>query len=150
MNFMMTQLLAEVTQPTDMVSLTSLGTFILGVGGMILTYFKRNEIKGLGAKEERQRSVTINDPIPKVRTQEEPEYVTSETLNSHLARIDKSIGEIKHGQEVERGVARVALSNVHARLDKVIENQAVSRGELTQINLNVQRLLNRTETKPRA
>ena len=143
---MITQMLAE-TPVNDTVSLGALGAFLVAVGGMVITYLKRNELKSQGAKEERQRSVTITDPIPKVRTQEEPEYVTNETLNGHLTRLDASIREIKETQVAERGVARQAQSNVHQRLDKVMENQALSRGELSQISLNVQRLLDRTDGK---
>lgn len=104
----------------------------------------------LGKKVSDHRRVSINDPIPKIRTQEEPEFVTNDVLNGHLTRIDGSIREMKAAQETERAIARTANGTIHARLDKVMENQAMSRGELTQINLNVQRLLNRTDTKPRA
>ena len=126
------------------------GNWIIGMIGALFTGAALLLGKHQGKKQEQDRKVTINDPIPKVRTQEEPEYVTNEILNGHLARIDGSIREIKQAQDSERGVARTAISNVHSRLDKVIENQGVSRGELTQINLNVQRLLNRTDSKPRA
>lgn len=121
---MMMHLLAavgDVNAPNDMVSLTALGTFILGVGGMVLTYFKRNEIKGKGAEEERQRSVSIADQPVHVSTEERPQWVTRQTFDEHVQRMEASIEEIKDSLDGERGIARVANGNLHKRLDAMSE-----------------------------
>lgn len=122
---MILHLLAEAvaTPPSDMVSLTSLGTFILGVGGMILTYFKRDSIKAQGRKEESERAVTLKTPVPQldVTTREHPEFVTHGQLDSHIKRFDSALDEIKDALDGERGIARMANGKIHQRIDALSE-----------------------------
>lgn len=125
------------------------GNWIIAVIGALgsafaLFYGKRQGIK------EAANSITIASPVPKidVTTKEHPDFVTHNQLNGHLERIEDTFNDIKKSLDNERTVARTANGNLHQRIDKVIENQAESRGELKQINLNVQRLLNRSEGKP--
>lgn len=145
----MTQYLAEVAADKgDMVSLASLTAFLTGIGGLVLTFLRRNQLKDQGRKEEQERKVTIDHQPLKFAT--ESPAATEDDLSALKREIETRFGKIEHAMSEERSIARTANSNIHARLDKVMENQATSRGELTQINLNVQRLLNRTDAKPRA
>jgi hypothetical protein len=147
---MMMHLLAETAAAPD--TLIS-GNWIIGVIGALATAAALILGKLQGRKQgmqEATNNVTIQTPVPKfdVNTREEPEFVTHSQLNGHLGRIEDTFEEIKAALNSERGIARLANSNIHARLDKVMENQAESRGELKQINLNVQRLLNQGGNKP--
>lgn len=96
----------------------------------------------------RNAHVTIHDPLPTVHTKEQVELATTCDLRDHISRVDKTFAEIWQTLNNERTIAREAQDKVNARLDKVMDNQALSRGELNQINLNVQRLLDRNDSKP--
>ena len=100
------------------------------------------------AEALKRAHVTISSPLPTVHTKEKVELATTFDLRSHIDRTDKCFAEIRETFQNERTIAREAQGKVHARLDKVMDNQALSRGELNQINLNVQRLLDRGESKP--
>lgn len=117
-------------------------TFVLGVIGAVMGPKLKKQWKEEALKEAH---VTIRTPVPTIHTKEEVELVTQDELNGHLIRIESNFREIQKALAKERDIARQAQSNVHARLDKMMENQAESRGELNQINLNVQRLLDHTK-----
>lgn len=68
---------------------------------------------------------------------------TVDQVNELESRIEAELTGIKTALKEERSIARVAQGNLHARLDKVMEAQAEARGELKQINQNVERLLER-------
>ena len=122
MNFMMLNMLAETASgPNDMVSLGALGTFILGIGGMIITWLKRNDLKTQGAKEQQERSVSISDQPVHVSTEERPQWVTKQTFDAHVQRMESSIEEIKEALDGERGIARLANGNLHKRIDAMSE-----------------------------
>jgi hypothetical protein len=84
-----------------------------------------------------------------INTREHVELVTKAQLDERMEALENDIHEIKTALSKERDTARDSLGKVHARLDKVMENQANSRGELNQISLNVQRLLDITTKPPR-
>jgi len=123
MNLIMTQLLAETAAaaPNDMVSLGALGTFALAIGGMIITWLKRADLKQQGAKEEQERSVSIAGQPVHVSTEERPEWVTKRTLDDHIQRLEHSIDEIKDSLNGERGIARTENGNLHKRIDAMSE-----------------------------
>jgi hypothetical protein len=78
--------------------------------------------KAAGKSEvEHSRDVTIKAPVPTVRTHEEPEYVTMEIFNGHLARIETSFTKIEEALDSERGIARLANGNIHKRIDALSE-----------------------------
>jgi hypothetical protein len=122
---MMLPLLADAATapPNDMVSLGALGTFILGIGSIILTYFKRDSIKAQGRKEESERTVSLKTPVPQldVTTREHPEFVTHQQLDGHLQRIEATFSEIKEALDGERGIARTANGKIHQRIDALSE-----------------------------
>ena len=121
---MIVYLLAEVTPPAnDTVSLTAIGTFIVGVGGMILTYLNRASIKAQGRKEESERTVSLKSPVPQldVTTREHPDFVTHGQLDSHIKRFDAALDEIKESLDGERGIARTANGKIHQRIDALSE-----------------------------
>lgn len=139
-------MLAEV-EPDQMIS----GKWIIAVIGALAT--AASLVIGK-AREKQAHERGLRDGRTKVEvegslhTKEHVELVTKGQLDEHLERIEGNFKEIKHSLDSERGVAREALRRTHERLDTVMDNQAVSRGELKQINLNVQRLLDRTDGKP--
>lgn len=116
-------LLAEAVPANDTVSLTALGTFIVGVGGMILTYLNRVSIKAQGRKEESERTVSLKTPVPQldVTTREHPEFVTHDQLDRHIKRVDSALDEIKEALDGERGIARTANGKIHQRIDTLSE-----------------------------
>lgn len=115
---MMMQMLAETGAADPMIS----GAFVLKIigaifSGVVLLLGGRH----LGKKEERQNNVTIKDQPVNVRTHTDPEYVTTDTMNGHLVRIDDAIAEIKEVLDGERTIARTANGNIHKRLDALSE-----------------------------
>lgn len=55
-------------------------------------------------------------------------------VNGRFDRIETQISE-------ERSTARIAIGNVHKRIDTVVENTSEIKGELKQVNANLGRLL---------
>lgn len=138
---MMMYLAEAISQTSELTTILPwVTTFVLGVIGAVATPALKKRWK---EEALRDAHVTISTPVPTIHTKEEVELVTQDELNGHLIRIEANFREIKDALAKERDVARTAQSNVHSRLDEVMENQAESRGELKQINLNVQRLLDR-------
>lgn len=62
-----------------------------------------------------------------------------------LAELEtRIVGELKKFETAlltERSVARTANGNLHARIDKTVESMAEMKGELHQINANLNRLV---------
>lgn len=62
-----------------------------------------------------------------------------------LAELEtRIVGELKKFETAlltERSVARAANGNLHARIDKTVESMAEMKGELHQINANLNRLV---------
>lgn len=134
------QLLAEVAAKAEpMIPGNWLTAFVVAVIGAGAAAWARMSGRKQGAKEA--RAVILQSPVPTIRTQEEPEYVTNDTLNRHLERIDGSIREIKHAQDSERGVARDALGKIHMRLDVQSKVTATLQGSVEEVGKNVGRLL---------
>lgn len=133
MNFMMIEILGQATS-THFTS-EQVG-FVIGA---ILTALAGGGFIGKKVQESKEVKITPN-PLPvslvnKLATKEEVEEV-EQRLGSH-------IDEIKVAMSEERSIARTAQGKTHARIDKVAENLAEMRGELRQINSNLERLLNR-------
>jgi hypothetical protein len=140
---MILELLATATPPADpMIS----GNWIIAVIGALSTAAALILGKIQGRKEiETGREVTIKKPVPTVRTQEEPEFVTMGVFNGHLQRIENSFDEIKEALDSERGTARIAQGNIHKRIDALSEKlgEKLSRLEGTSgaVKETVDRLL---------
>ncbi len=101
-----------------------IGAIFTGAALVLGRYWGRKE----AASEE--RSVTFKPPVPTVRTQEEPEFVTMNVFNGHLLRIETNFEEIKEALDSERGIARLANGNIHKRIDALSEKMGERLGNL--------------------
>ncbi len=119
---MIPQLLADAA-PDPMIS----GNWIIAVIGAIAAAVSLFIGKKVG-KDSATRDITIRPPVPTVRTQEEPEYVTLEIFNGHLARIEGSFAKIEQALDSERGIARLANGNIHKRIDALSEKMGERLG----------------------
>lgn len=114
----MLTLIAQTAPPDSNIS----GTAVVGIIGAITTLVVGiiGKLKLDQVKSE-SRDVTLKPPVPTVRTQEEPEFVTMAVFNGHLKRIEESIAGIETALESERGIARTANGNIHHRIDALSE-----------------------------
>jgi hypothetical protein len=103
-----------------MVSGNFITALVVALIGAAATAYARISGKKQGL-EEATNNVTIQSPVPTVRTKEEPEYVTMASFNGHLKRIEESIAGIESALENERGIARTANGNIHHRIDALSE-----------------------------
>jgi len=127
------------------------GELLLALIGAIATAYVTIRSKTLqkqALERGRKEGATQVEVQGDINTREHVELVTKAQLDERMQALEDDIHEIKNALSKERDTARDSLGKVHARLDKVMENQANSRGELNQISLNVQRLLD-INTKPR-
>jgi hypothetical protein len=95
--------------------LKAIAAIFTGAALVLGRYWGRKE----AASESRE--VSFKPPVPTVRTQEEPEFVTMEAFNGHLRRIEGSIMKIEEALDSERGIARTANGNIHKRIDALSE-----------------------------
>ncbi len=110
-------LFANLTPPDTMIS----GDWMLKLVAALFTGAALVLGRYWGKREAVQQDVTLKSPVPTVRTQEEPEFVTMGTFNGHLKRIEESISAIEAALESERGIARTANGNIHHRIDALSE-----------------------------
>ena len=75
-----------------------------------------------GVQRGRERTSTrIEDQPVHVETEERPQWITKQTLDEHIGRLETAIEDIKTSLEGERGIARTANGNVHKRIDALSE-----------------------------
>ena len=98
---------------------------------------------------------TLKPPVPTVTIKTEPVWASREELAKvqHELKelrtdVDHKLDRLLEGQAERADVARTALGKVHKRLDDNTEDLALVRGELTQVNQNVGRLLDIALKKP--
>lgn len=108
---------APVPTPDPMIS----GNWLIAVIGALASAGALFWGKRQGKKEAQETEVTLKQPVPTVRTQEEPEFVTMAEFNGHLRRIEHTFTEIKEALDSERGIARTANGNIHKRIDAMSE-----------------------------
>jgi hypothetical protein len=121
---------------------------ITAAGGIWLSY-KRGQANP-------SHETTIKSPVPTVTVRNEPRWATHDELAAVAndmadlrEDVDKKLDKLLAGQAEERRVAREALGKVHSRSDANAVALAELKGEMGQINANVQRLLTlATNTKP--
>jgi hypothetical protein len=86
----------------------------------------------------------------KTRTQVEPNplpvslvaaLATKEELQALEARLTHELKKLETALVGERGVARTANGNLHARIDKTSEGLAAVQATMTQINANLNRMM---------
>jgi hypothetical protein len=97
------------------------GNWIIAVIGALASAAAMFWGKKQGKREAQETEVTLKPPVPTVRTQEEPEFVTMGEFNGHLKRIEYTFTEIKEALDSERGIARTANGNIHKRIDAMSE-----------------------------
>lgn len=122
---------------------------ITALGGIWLSY-KRGQANP-------NSETTIKSPVPEVTVRQATNYASQEELaglrhevEELRADVDKKLDKLLEGQSDERRVAREALGKVHLRADKTAEALAEMKGELTQMNKNLERLLEHSmQPKPR-
>ena len=138
---------AAAQSPDTMISgnwiIAFVGALATGIA-LVIGKVREKQAHERGVKEGATKVEVAGD----INTKEHVELVTKTQLDERLGALEADIHEIKNALSKERDTARDSLGKVHARLDKVMENQALSRGELTQISLNVQRVLDLTSKPP--
>jgi hypothetical protein len=92
-------------------------------------------------KRAESRDVTIKKPVPTVVTREEPAWATRPELVEHVERTEKQVAEVWDAIQTERGIAREALSRIHARLDMQSNATASLQGTVNEVKGSVGRLL---------
>lgn len=93
--------------------------------------FRNGEAKGKGLRVEPQPlAVEISSTL-----------ATKKELEDLEGRIVAELKKLESALSNERSVARTANGNLHARIDKTTESLAEVRGELSQINANLNRLV---------
>jgi hypothetical protein len=101
----------------------AVSSLVIGIIGKIKVDQARNE----------SRDVTLKPPVPTVRTQEEPEFVTIQVFNGHLRRIEESFQKIELALDSERSIARTANGNIHKRIDAMSERMGERLSKLEGI-----------------
>ena len=86
--------------------------------------------------------VTIdNDPL----TMSHPtELATKSEMIAMEKRLETDIADIRSDLHDQRDTARVAIGNIHSRIDTLAENTAEIRGEVRAMSANVQALVDRS------
>lgn len=79
--------------PVDTVSLGALGTFLTGIGAIIMTFVKRADFKAAGRKEAEERNVNIQGQPLAVKM--EDHFVTRREFENLEGRIRTDIVEMK-------------------------------------------------------
>ncbi len=138
---MMIDLLAaaapESGLPVDKV-LPWITTFVVGVVGVVL----RHHGKAQGFREGQKTKTTIEDqPIGVSTSDDEPS--TLGELTELTVELEERLGKSEEALNTARYIARTANGRIHERIDRVSENLAEMRGEIRQMNNNLERLLER-------
>lgn len=127
------------------------GGFAVLIGAAYAAYKKGQ------ANAPTSTETTLKSPVPTVTIKTEPVWASREELAKvqHELKelrtdVDHKLDRLLQGQAERTDVARVALGKVHKRLDDNTEDLALVRGELTQVNQNVGRLLDIALKKPGA
>ncbi len=118
------------------------GNWIIAVIGALSTAAALIIGKLQGRKEAESREVTLKKPVPTVQTREEPRWATLPELEDLERRMMDLIREIKTRLEADRAAAREAHGNTHKRIDDIVQVLAELKGFTTQIDENVDKLLN--------
>lgn len=118
------------------------GNWLIGLIGAISTAAAAIIGKFAGQKAgENSREVTLKKPVPTVVTREEPQWATKPDLEDHKTRTDKGFREVWEAIDGERKIARNALGNIHARIDKQVESLAKMEGSLEALETTTGKLL---------
>jgi hypothetical protein len=120
------------------------GELVIGIIGAIATGWAlvRGKTREKVAHENGKREgLTTVEVQGNVNTKEHVELVTKAQMDERLDAMEGDISAIKASLEKDRDTARDSLGKVHKRLDTVVENQGLNRGELNGIRDNVARLL---------
>lgn len=78
-----------------------------------------------------------------MQVQEVEKLATKEEMMSMETRLSNKITEVENDMAEERKVARTANGTLHRRIDELVETLAETKGLLTGVKENTERLLNR-------
>lgn len=126
MNF---ELLAEAAGADPMISGAWVTGVIVAIIGAMFAGFKGGRA-GRVKVEPQPLAVEITSTL-----------ATKKELEDLEGRIVAELKKLEGALNGERSVARIANGNLHARIDKTVESLAEVRGELSQINANLNRLV---------
>jgi hypothetical protein len=145
--FWSTPVIAQMPGADAMIS----GNWIISAIGAIATacalFWGKTQHDTAKAAVTKTKTTLENQPIG---IAVEKALATAEEMQALEHRIEDELTEIKVSLRDERTAARIAQGNTHARIDKMMEGQAEARGELKQINTNLNRLLERSMKGPSA
>lgn len=116
------------------------GNWLIGVLGALSTAAVAviGKLKLDQAKRERTSTRIENLPITVSLVET---LATKEEMASLEARLVAEIKKLEGSLGKERDVARTANGNLHARIDKTSDNLSLMRGEIGQMNANLNRLI---------
>lgn len=144
-DFMSMQLLAEAAGADPMIS----GSVVIGIIGAITTLVVGlvGKLKVDQARRERTSTRIEGQPIS-------VELVETLATKAEMRDLEgRLVAEIKKLEGVisgERAVARTAVGNLHARIDKTAEGLAATTATMTQLNANLNRVLDLLLKRPTA
>jgi len=130
-------MLAEAPPPPDtMIS----GSWIIAAIGAVSTAAVGiiGKMKVDEAKRTKTSTVLENQPLAVSLVDT---LATKDELRELEARLVSEIKKLEAAIANERSVARIANGNLHARIDKSTEGIAEMKGQLTQMNANLNRVL---------
>jgi len=118
--------------PDDMISgklmIGLIGAIFTGLGGL-----------GLGKKWSDSKKIKV-EPSP-LGVELVETLATKGELEALEERLSAELQKIEAALSKERDIARTANGKIHGRIDTSTEAIAAVRGELSQINANINRLL---------
>lgn len=92
-------------------------------------------------KVKKSTGVTLSpDPL---QVQEVEKLATKAEMMAMETRLSNKIAEVEGDMAEERKVARTANGTLHRRIDELVETLAETKGLLTGVKENTERLLNR-------
>lgn len=132
----MMTILAEAATSDPMIS----GNWLIALVGAISTGAVAiiGKMKVDQAKRTKTATVVENQPLSVAVVDT---LATKEEMRELEARLVSEIKKLESAIANERSVARIANGNLHARIDKSAEGIAEMKGQLTQMNANLNRLL---------
>lgn len=120
--------LAEVVAaPSEMIPTAGLVAVLGAISSIIIALVGKHK---LDQARSESREVTIRPPVPTVRTQEEPEFVTIEVFNRHLVQMEGSIRRIEAAMETDRGTTRLDNGHIYTRINAISEGLGTRMGKI--------------------
>ncbi len=137
------QLLAEVAGADPMIS----GNWIIAIVGALTTAATGiiGKLKLDAARRDRTSTQIEGQPISVALVETLATKAEMRDLEGRLVNEIKKLETVISG---ERSVARTAVGNLHARIDKTAEGLAATTATMTQLNANLNRVLDLLLKRP--